>query len=399
MYPAGPWVVEERDGRRRGYLLGCRGTMTADKRTSAVDVAEQTLRQMLGEGRWTTNLPGVRVLAPLLEVSPQTASLAVARLVKDGWLISGGARHRLRIDTRQVQVHISTRRVERRLLFVTSEGLSTAVQGMLIVYLGLMKELSGEGWQVKYRSMGYSHSESAWTRWDQVMDDEQPDFVVAWVGRPALAEWAAARGIKIAFVGGALETIRVPMVSTSVAPMLEKALDELLKRGHRSVVFPFWSRAETTRRTLTAVMKRKLEAAGVKFLQDWNLPSSPLDAPEVVYDTMVRIWDLKTPSAMIFFDWREYVSAQAFFTRRGVIVPDDLSVVLLSSHSSMECHLPPLSHFEYSYPRIIRALAGWARVYPDKPVTKRYPGRWVEGASILPWRGCEAASDDTPSGC
>ena len=159
-------------------------------------------------------------------------------------------------------------------------------------------------------------------------------------------------------------------------------MDELLARGHRSVVLPMWGRADSFRERMAEVMAAKLAKVGTVLVPENNLPDSPNNSPGAMYNTLVKLWQRVQPTALVVIDWREFVLVSCFLRDRGISIPGDVSVVLLSDHPSMECYLPMLTHFEYPVTRMAQTVANWARVYPPKPVTKYCEPRWVEGDSV-----------------
>ena len=52
------------------------------------------------------------------------------------------------------------------------------------------------------------------------------------------------------------------------------------------------------------------------------------------------------PTALVVIDWREFDLVSCFLRDRGLAIPGDVSLVLLSDHPSMECFLPALTHIE-----------------------------------------------------
>ena len=356
--------------------------MIAIERNTIVDRTEHALRESLLSGRWSDRLPGVRVLAKLLGVSPLTVSAAVSRLVADGWLQHDGSRKRMRLDIVQLRERVRQRPLQRRLLFVTPEEQATGNSTALVVVSELHQELFHEGWDVRHRILPYEPPETAWQVWDRCLEQEKPDLFAVWGAPPSVCDWAVAREAKMILFGGVQGVTPLPMLGVQTSRMVERSMDELLARGHRVVVMPMWARAEKFRNRMAEVMSSKLAAVGAGFVPEDQLPAAPYNNPEVMYGTMVNLWQRVRPTALIMIDWREFVLVSCFLRDQGISIPGDVSVVLLSDHISMECFRPKLAHFEYPVTRMSQTLADWARVYPSKPVERSFEPRWVDGMSL-----------------
>ncbi|MCX6880081.1 MAG: substrate-binding domain-containing protein [Verrucomicrobia bacterium] len=356
--------------------------MKAIERVTVADRTEHALREALLSGRWSDRVPGVRVLGQQLGVSPATASAAVRRLVADGWLQHDGSRKRMRVDIEQLRERVRQRPTQRRLLFVTPEELTTGHSTALIAVSELHQELFHEGWDVRHRMMPYEPPEVAWRAWDRCLEQLQPDLLVVWGARPSACDWAVARGVKMVLFGGIQGATPLPLISVQTSRMLERAMDELLGRGHLTVAMPMWARADSFRQRMADVMSAKLASVGVGFVPRDHQPEASNNSPEAMYDTLVKLWKRVRPTALVVMDWREFVLVSCFLRDRGISIPGDLSVVLLSDYPSMECYRPMLTHFEHPVKRMAQTVANWARVYPPKPVTKYCEPRWVEGDSV-----------------
>jgi DNA-binding LacI/PurR family transcriptional regulator len=186
----------------------------------------------------------------------------------------------------------------------------------------------------------------------------------------------------MALMGGVQGETPLPMLGVRTSRMVERAMDELLVRGHRSVVLPLWNRPDAFRDRLREVMDDKLRAAGAGFEPARHMPVSPYDDARTMYGTMAEVWESARPTALLLLDWREFVAVSCFLRDQRIRIPDELSVVVLSHQPTMDCHIPSLAHFEHPVKRMAKTLADWARVYPGKAVVKFFEPRWVDGESV-----------------
>jgi DNA-binding LacI/PurR family transcriptional regulator len=112
---------------------------------------------------------------------------------------------------------------------------------------------------------------------------------------------------------------------------------------------------------------------------------SDYSSPEVLAGAMRQHWRKLAPDALIIFDWREYLAVSSFLKEASIVIPKDLSVVLLSHNPTMDWHLPSLCHFMHPVEEIARASAKW--VISGKPFIgggqyMEFRPKWADGASI-----------------
>jgi DNA-binding LacI/PurR family transcriptional regulator len=107
--------------------------------------------------------------------------------------------------------------------------------------------------------------------------------------------------------------------------------------------------------------------------------------PEVIVALLQRHWRKQPPDAIILLDWREFVAASGFFREADLVIPRDLSVVILSQNSIMDWHQPAITHFEHPVKLMARIISKWVTLgslhYSPEPMIE-VRARWVEGASV-----------------
>ena len=338
------------------------------------------MREAILSGRFGGTLPGLRVLGKVLGVSPPTVAEAVKALIAEGLIHSDGARRRMRIilpaDSERRPGALSTRVV----WFVTASAFEHAVSSSTTLMAQLQQALGGSDWLVRHRVMSYGHSENRSGHWDQMAEAEAPDAMVVWTGRPAIGEWALARGLRTLFIGGAKEDLDLPMLAVKSAGLVEVAIRELLGRGHRRLCIPMCNRPPTMLKNIRTVVAKSLRAAGGNVRD--AVPVSAYEGGPVIEAMVEQALAERAPTGWIFFDWREFLAASCVFRDRGIAIPRDISAVILSWDPAMEWYRPAPSHFRQPLERMARMAADWVMGDVDLSGTRYFQADWVPGGTL-----------------
>lgn len=334
-------------------------------------------------------MPSLRSISLKLAVSVPTVARAFSILQADGVLESCGERRRWKVSNPDrkkvapVRASAGPRQIK-RLLFLSGRPMNEWLSNSMEVYADLVSVMSSHGWEVFQRVMGYEEAKSPRKSWDDLLEQEKPDAVVALRGRPVLAQWAAARSVPILFLGGSSGDIPLPMVRVGITGPLEELIHRLIDRGHRQIVMPLCGRSPEFLEKIkasfrVAMVGRDSSGAVIHALE------TPYSTAAVLYDLLRKHWRHYRPDAMILLDWREFVTASSFFRDVGVSIPRDLSVVMLSNDHSMDWHLPRIAHYEFSTLKLAKAVARWA-LSDDRnsPSTAKITMRaqWRDGGTL-----------------
>jgi DNA-binding LacI/PurR family transcriptional regulator/DNA-binding MarR family transcriptional regulator len=349
------------------------------KRTLAAE-AEQELREAILGGQFGKSLPGLRVLARALGISPPTVADALKILVAEGLVTAGGPRRRMEVVATATQE--PSARVNRVLWFVTAAGFDKAIHGITETMSFLQQMLSGSGWEVRHRVLAFGYSENRSNQWDRMLSAERPDAMVVWSGRPALAAWATQRKLRTLFLGGATEGHKVTMLAVRSVNMVGHAVGELTSRGHRRLFLPLCNRPASMVKSVREAVGRPLRALGVRGNpKDW-VPASPYDGPQVIEAMVLQaLREAQPPTGWIFFDWRELLAATCVFRDLGLRVPDDLSMIVLSSDPAMAWYWPTPAHFRQPLETMAKAAVEWT-LGESSGESRHFAADWFPGGSL-----------------
>lgn len=367
--------------------------MDLQLRRSLGESLADSIRDQIHSGRMGTRLPGVRLLAKTYGVSVPTVCKALHLLGGEG-LLTGGGRHHWRIAESGIpragrkpksgsgpEKNVRTA----RLLFLSTQPLGGEKFSGLEVFAELSDLLGSKGWEVIHRILPFNNRRKPRGTWNDLLKVTRPDAIIALSGTPELAKWIDGTGIRCLFLGGATDGTGIPVLAVSSGEMFREAVTRLVEMGHRSILAPFCDRQSGFVADCTRAMMEALEAAGLDR-RTVVVAETPYARPDVVRNLLRRQWPRCRPDALLLVDWREFVAACAYLRENGLDIPRDLSVVILSHNSSMEWHIPPITHFELPVKRLAKVAAKWVTggTLPKGGQGNRIliAPRWVEGGSV-----------------
>lgn len=359
------------------------------RKSSLVAEAERELRAAILSGQFGGTLPGLRVLSKVLGVSPPTVAEALKGLIAEGLIQSDGARKRMRLANAASPGQSVEGGAMKLLWFVTSSSFEHALPGSLALMSQMQELLAGSGWQMKHRTLSYGHSENRSGQWDRLLEAERPEAMVVWTGRPAFGEWALRRGIRTLFIGGAKENLAIPMLAVKSADMVERALSELIKLGHRRFFLPICNRPPGTLKSVRATISKRLRSLG-QVAKD-VVQVSAYEGREVIEAMVDQALRERGPTGWIFFDWREFLAASSVFRDRGMSLPRDGSAVSLSWDPAMDWYRPLPAHFRQPLERMAKAASDWVLEDSEGSETRRFQAEWVPGPALGPAPGVKLA--------
>ncbi|MFD0894308.1 substrate-binding domain-containing protein [Luteolibacter ambystomatis] len=359
--------------------------VSAIKRVGAIEAAVAALRDMIETGKWADRLPGTRVLAVQLGVSQPTVQLALLELAEEGLLESGGERKAYRVKNRCVKSSPGNVPKARRVILLTHQALERTAESGRKVLETLHRLLMASDWDVEYRVVDFLHARAPHRNWDDVIGAEPGELVVALFGRPALAEWAIKRGVKIIFHGGVTGGFQVPMVAVKSSHLLTEAYQRLIELGHHRIVTPLCDRPPSYIESMREAVRSQLEAAGLPYSPAYHTPESKYLRQDVSWGIMESLFKRERPTALVLLDWRELVTTFCFLSCLGLKVPKDVSLVLLNDQVDAEWFLPRLARFKFPTYRMARRIKAWLEgKWEPNHMRATVPAEWVPGESLAP---------------
>ena len=333
-------------------------------RVLMVDQAIAYLRDEIRAGRLRGHLPGVRLLAASLGVSPPTVSAAVRHLVAEGLLIHEGARKRLRIAAPD-GAGGHARSASRKVLFLTPTPLADLMSVALEILSRMM--MTRPQWNIRQFAVTSPSGNSSRRRWDALIETEQPDQVVVFSGRPEQARWAAGRNTPVIFLGGDPGPVKVPILGLRASDMLAVTLDHLLALGHRRICLPFCGQPPGLVERQRVLFTSKLAEWKIPFVPGYHMPTARDDHPASLESLVHKVFELRRPTALLALDWNHLLFLMGFVAKRGLRVPEQVSMVLLSEDRNLPWLTPRPAHFRYPLQHLVNRMIRWIEKGPPSP--------------------------------
>jgi hypothetical protein len=351
-------------------------------RTRTQDLAAAELREGILAGQWSGRLPGARVLAKRLGVSPPTVAAALEGLAAEGLLLKPGERQAYQVaDTRRPAPAAGG---AKRLLILTPEEPSALIETSRRILEVLRIRMLGKGWLVDSQVVDFLHVKRPQRAWDRIIQADHDSRVIALYGRQALAEWALRRKVRMFFLGGTPGGLPIPMVAVKSTRLLEIALLRLTALGHWKVVIPLCDRAGTFKEAMREVTRRVIEASGHHYVASYHNPESDYLTPDVTGRIIESAFAVDPPTALVFLDWKELVTAHCVLSKLRLSVPADVSLVLLNDQMEAEWFQPALCRFRFPERRLVNTMVAWleGRLAQGGSGRITLPAEFIEGGTM-----------------
>lgn len=363
-------------------------------RRNLAEAVAAKLRTQLAEKSETEFLPGVRVLSKHFGVSVPIICQTLHILGNEGVLERGGDRKRWRLvkgkpDSGGEPSPARARNVieprSKKVIFLAAVPLGQESHSSVRIFASLLDRLADSGWDLVYRVEPFMDAKKPRRSWDELLDSTKPDAMIIYGGTPVIADWAAGKSFRCLFLGGNCGTSGLPMIAMKTSRMMTDAVTRLFASGHRRILFPLCGRLPAfVDRCREAALALNSRSAGDDAKV--TVAESGYSGPEVIRDLLRRQWAVSPPDALILLDWQEFIAAIGFFNEAGIRIPRDLSVVMLSENTSMDWHLPTITHYHIPTNHFSKRITKWILepdVMKSQHATLEIKATWVERQSVI----------------
>ncbi|MFT5854498.1 MAG: DNA-binding LacI/PurR family transcriptional regulator [Verrucomicrobiales bacterium] len=350
-------------------------------RTPRLTVAEQTaehLREGFRNGRWSGTLPGVMRLAAELDVSPPTLRAALWELEAEGLLISHGKGR-----SRTIAKAAATREALRVGILIHDVPIEARTQDGLIQQI--QHDLVTAGHVAFFTRKSQVQLKHNLLRIKAMVAKTPADAWIVGAGSVEVLEWFSEQTVPCLALYGRVGELPIARTGPDKAPAYEAATRHLIELGHRRIaLITRKTRRKPTPGLVERAFMHELVAHGIPT-GDFNLPDWK-ETPEGFSALLENLFRSTPPTALIIEEEPRLLATMAFLLRKGIKVPEQVSLVSTDNDSLEWCH-PGFAHMTWDNTLIARRVVRWvAAVGRGRADCKtiNYPAEFVPGGSIGP---------------
>jgi DNA-binding LacI/PurR family transcriptional regulator len=172
-------------------------------------------------------------------------------------------------------------------------------------------------------------------------------------------------------------------IGYDMGTQIAAATSHLLSLGHRRIVLPLPPQTprEGPPGRFESAFRARMEAAGARVSADYNLPILQGD-PASWQQLLHTLFTITPPTAFILYNGTEAAGLCWFLQRRGLRIPEDVSLVVEADEPVLQWLFPEPSRIEFSPIKLARAVWKWVRdtLHGEMHVTRRLiNGTFVAG--------------------
>lgn len=316
--------------------------------TAAEQVAAH-LRDGLFRRHWAGRMPGSDSLARELAVGHNTIEAALAQLEKEGLLVPQG-------------------NGRRRAIVLPDDA---AVPALRIAFLGYDAPARNEGYLLDALHSLTDHGHNAFftdktlvalnmdvPRITRMVNRTEADAWIVAAGPRKVLEWFAAQGHRTFALFGAPHGLPVAAVVPDREAVLT-AFRRLLDLGHRRLVFlVFRGRRRENPGPLWRTLLEGMESHGIKTgrytMPEWE------DTPQGFLRLLESLFAHTPPTALVVEEPPHFFAALQFCGKRGLRVPEDVSLLCLQESGDFAYCTPSVAHCRWDRAAVVRRIVRWA---------------------------------------
>jgi DNA-binding LacI/PurR family transcriptional regulator len=341
------------------------------------------LREGIERGRWSDPLPGVPQLAGELNVGRHTVRHALRILEDEGLLGGRGHGRSRRIITAQAAA--ASQRPLRVNILRHDARLTDNPQSSMVL-IEIMHSLEAAGHQVSHLKKSQIELRHDVARLTRHLAETPADAWVVECGSHPLLEWCASQPTPCLALYGRTGGLPLARTGPDAVRAYASATRQLIALGHRRIV-------SIVREGFRKPMPEGCELAFLEELKahgiptgDYNLPEWE-ETPEGFSRLMENLFRTTPPTAMIIDEICWFIAALGFLIRRGIRVPEQVSLVSGDSETMLEtCH-PRFAHMRWDSRLIVRRVVRWVDAVRKGRADRKtinIPAEFVPGGSIGP---------------
>ncbi len=309
------------------------------------------LRSEMSRGRWCHVLPGIQRLSIELGVNHNTVEAALRLLEEEGMVTSQG--HGL-----PRRVCASALTGEKRSLRVKIL-LYEAVDRFLPDRVELLARLQEAGHAADFAPKSLQDLGMRVERVARFVEKHPADAWVVCSASQEILRWFSTGPVPAIAMYGRFTGLPIAAASPRKIPAMVTSVRKLEALGHRRIVM--LSREER-RKPEPALFER----AYLDELAELGVPTGPYnlpdwkETPDGLRACLETLFRHTPPTALILGETTFFMALQQYLSRRGILVPDHLSVICLDPDPAFAWCNPAIAHIDWDFRPLVQRILSWA---------------------------------------
>jgi len=325
--------------------------MPAVKFLTITQQVAKHLREEISRGALSGTMPGRTQLAADMGVNHKTVDAALHLLKDAGLIVSQGAGRSHKIIPPADAPAAPSLRIG-LILWAPSDRLWGAM-------LDLQHRLSNAGHRIVLPRKTLVELKMNVPRIARVIEQNEADAWVVVAGSFDVLQWFSQQKFPTFAVYGHHGRLPIAAVGTMRQEIIIKVIRRLIELGHRRMVM-LVRRQHRLPDPVTAVV------AFLEIHKAHGIPTSPFNLPDWeetptgFQKCLAALFQVSPPSALIVDEPELYVATCHFLARRGIRVPQDVSLVCMDDSPVFESCVPAISCIRMDSSKIIPPILRWA---------------------------------------
>jgi DNA-binding LacI/PurR family transcriptional regulator len=336
------------------------------------------------QGRWRVKMPGVIRLANELGVSRDSVEAALVELEREGLLLSQGRGKQRIIATPEMQTPARALKVGVLLVEPADRSIHYIVE--------MIHELRDAGHQVKLAPKTQTELAGKPVRIAPMVEEAAVDAWVVFGGSLEVLEWFAASALPTFALAGRANELPIASILPDKLMPMRLAVRRFFSQGHRRIVLlcrPHRVVPEPGR--FEKAFLEELASLGIAIgpyhIRTWD------ETAEGFHKTLDSLFRYSPPTALVIDEAPPVTAFFQFCMKRGLRVPDDVSLVCTDPDPSFEWSHPSVAHIRWDSRHMIRRVVRWAdniRIGRKDLNNGLFKAHLVEGGTIGPAPGTKS---------
>ena len=348
---------------------------------SKVEQVADYLRDNMATGRWGGTMPGRIELAKELGINGKTVEEALRQLEREKLLIPQGAGKRRKIGISKATGHPSLR------VAVLNYEPETRGENYIIDLVHQLAETGHIVFSTRKTLMELGLNVG---RVAKLVEETRADAWIIVGGSRDVLEWFVEHSIPAFAVFGRRRGLTIAGAGPAKPPAMKVLVGRLIELGHRRIVLLARAERRLPRPGATErAFLSSLEAHGIQS-NSYHLPAWA-ESPEGFQKCLEELFRVTPPTALIVDESPFFTAAMQFFMKRGIRVPEAVSLACCDSDPNFSWCQPPITHIHWDSRPIVRRIMSWAsnishgRIDHQQTETK---AQFIEGGTIGPASSC-----------